>query len=44
MQHAWIADLGRSMLIHVPSVPEIANFRTKYFIPSKVFTDEGGIK
>ena len=25
-------------------MPEIANFSTKYFIFSKVFTDEGGIK
>ena len=28
----------------MPPLSEIANFRTKYFILSKVYTDEGGIK
>ena len=28
----------------IPSLPEIVNFSTKYFILSKVYTDEGGIR
>ena len=28
----------------IPTLPHITNFRTKYFIQSKVYTDEGGIK
>ena len=30
--------------IAIPPLPEIANFSTKYFILSKVYSDEGGIK
>ena len=30
--------------IFVPSLPENANLNTTYFILSKVYTDEGGIK
>ena len=33
------------MCLHfIPHLPEIANFSTKYFILSKVHTDESGIK
>ena len=28
----------------IPPLLEIANFSTKYFILSKVYTDKGGIK
>ena len=28
----------------IPSLPHITNFSTKYFILSKIYTDEGGIK
>ena len=28
----------------IPPVPDIANFSMKYFILSKVYSDEGGIK
>ena len=30
--------------IFIPTLPEIANFSTKCFILSKIYTDEGGIK
>ena len=35
---------GMIFFILIPLLPDIANFRTKYFIPSKVYNDEGGIK
>lgn len=28
----------------IPSLSKITNFSAKYFIPSKVYTDHGGIK
>ena len=32
------------IILSYTPLPEIANFSTKYFILSKVYTDEGGIK
>ena len=30
-------------ILHVPPLPDFANFSTKYFILSEVYTDEGGM-
>ena len=31
-------------ILFIPPLPEMANFSTNYFILSKVYTEEGGIK
>ena len=33
-----------SIQVFIPALPHIANISMKYFILSKVYTDEGGIK
>ena len=39
----WIKVIMQFVNI-VPPLPATANFSTKYFLLSKVYTDEGGIK
>ena len=36
--------MGICLLASDTPMPDIANFSTKYFMPRKVFSDEGGIK
>ena len=37
-------DFARTEFAAIAPLPEVANFSIKYFILSKVYTDEGGIK
>ena len=37
-------DKHEKQICLTPPLPEIANFNPKYFILSKVYTDEGGMK
>ena len=40
----WSQGKGKANSHFMSPLPEIANFSTKYFILSKVYTDEGGVK
>ena len=37
-------DLSHVINHFIPPLPEIANLSTKIFIPTKVYTEEGGIE